>query len=133
MARIAGVDIPREKRVEIALTYIYGIGNTVAKQVLASTDVDPDTRVRDLTDEEVSRLRYRERPDANSPRKRAPANADTSENSYPSRKAGTSQIPIRAPIQYAAHSRIPRINPLAAMSSVCLDPFRKHNAPAEYL
>ena len=57
MARIAGVDIPREKRVEIALTYIYGIGNTVAKQVLANTDVDPDTRVRDLTDEEVSRLR----------------------------------------------------------------------------
>ena len=57
MARIAGVDIPREKRVEIALTYIYGIGTTVAKQVLTSTDVDPDTRVRDLTDEEVSRLR----------------------------------------------------------------------------
>ena len=57
MARIAGVDIPREKRVEIALTYIYGIGNTVSKQVLTSTDVDPDTRVRDLTDEEVSRLR----------------------------------------------------------------------------
>ena len=57
MARIAGVDIPREKRVEIALTYIFGIGNTVAKQVCASTDVHPDTRVRDLTDEEVSRLR----------------------------------------------------------------------------
>jgi small subunit ribosomal protein S13 len=57
MARIAGVDIPREKRVEIALTYIFGIGNTVSKQVLTSTDVDPDTRVRDLTDEEVSRLR----------------------------------------------------------------------------
>jgi small subunit ribosomal protein S13 len=57
VARIAGVDIPREKRVEIALTYIYGIGNTVAKQVLTSTDVGPDTRVRDLTDEEVSRLR----------------------------------------------------------------------------
>ncbi|HXW39074.1 MAG TPA: 30S ribosomal protein S13 [Acidimicrobiales bacterium] len=57
MARIAGVDIPREKRVEIALTYIYGIGNTVAKQVCASTDVSPNTRVRDLTDEEVSRLR----------------------------------------------------------------------------
>ncbi len=57
MARIAGVDIPREKRVEIALTYIFGIGNTVAKQVLASTDVSPDTRVRDLTDEEISRLR----------------------------------------------------------------------------
>jgi small subunit ribosomal protein S13 len=57
VARIAGVDIPREKRVEIALTYIFGIGNTVAKQVLVSTDVNPDTRVRDLTDEEVSRLR----------------------------------------------------------------------------
>jgi small subunit ribosomal protein S13 len=57
VARIAGVDIPREKRVEIALTYIYGIGNTVSKRVLASTDVHPDTRVRDLTDEEVSRLR----------------------------------------------------------------------------
>jgi small subunit ribosomal protein S13 len=57
VARIAGVDIPREKRVEIALTYIFGIGNTVAKQVCASTDVSPDTRVRDLTDEEVSRLR----------------------------------------------------------------------------
>ena len=57
MARIAGVDIPREKRVEIALTYIYGIGNTVARQVCTSTDVIPDTRVRDLTDEEVTRLR----------------------------------------------------------------------------
>jgi small subunit ribosomal protein S13 len=57
VARIAGVDIPREKRVEIALTYIFGIGNTVAKQVCVSTDVSPDTRVRDLTDEEVSRLR----------------------------------------------------------------------------
>jgi small subunit ribosomal protein S13 len=57
VARIAGVDIPREKRVEIALTYIYGIGNTVAKQVCTSTDVIPDTRVRDLTDEEVTRLR----------------------------------------------------------------------------
>ncbi len=57
MARIAGVDIPREKRVEISLTYIFGIGNTVSKQVCASTDVDPNTRVRDLTDEEVSRLR----------------------------------------------------------------------------
>jgi len=57
VARIAGVDIPREKRVEIALTYIYGIGNTVSKRVCVSTDVNPDTRVRDLTDEEVSRLR----------------------------------------------------------------------------
>jgi len=57
VARIAGVDIPREKRVEIALTYIYGIGNTVAKEVCTSTDVLPDTRVRDLTEEEVTRLR----------------------------------------------------------------------------
>jgi small subunit ribosomal protein S13 len=57
VARIAGVDIPREKRVEISLTYIFGIGSTVSKQVCASTDVDPNTRVRDLTDEEVSRLR----------------------------------------------------------------------------
>ncbi|MGH9044360.1 MAG: 30S ribosomal protein S13 [Acidimicrobiales bacterium] len=57
MARIAGVDIPREKRVEVALTYIYGVGNTLAKQVCVSTEVSPNTRVRDLTDEEVSRLR----------------------------------------------------------------------------
>jgi small subunit ribosomal protein S13 len=57
MARIAGVDIPREKRVVIALTYIYGVGQTRAQQTLAATDVDPDTRVRDLTDDEVQRLR----------------------------------------------------------------------------
>ncbi|HVX22517.1 MAG TPA: 30S ribosomal protein S13 [Acidimicrobiales bacterium] len=57
MARIAGVDIPREKRLEIALTYIYGIGHTVAKEICARADVDPSTRVRDLTDEEVTRLR----------------------------------------------------------------------------
>lgn len=57
MARIAGVDIPREKRVVIALTYIYGVGRPRAEQTLAATDVDPDTRVRDLTDEEVMRLR----------------------------------------------------------------------------
>jgi small subunit ribosomal protein S13 len=57
MARIAGVDIPREKRVVIALTYIYGVGRTRAEQTLAATEVDPDTRVRDLTDEEVARLR----------------------------------------------------------------------------
>jgi small subunit ribosomal protein S13 len=57
VARIAGVDIPREKRVEISLTYIFGIGNTVSKRVLSNTDVDPNTRVRDLTDEEVTRLR----------------------------------------------------------------------------
>jgi len=57
MARIAGVDIPREKRVVIALTYIYGVGRTRAEQTLEATDVDPDIRVRDLTDEQVQRLR----------------------------------------------------------------------------
>src|SRR5262245_42530645 len=57
MARIAGVDIPREKRVEIALTYIYGIGPTTAGHVLEATDITPDTRVHDLTDEEVARIR----------------------------------------------------------------------------
>lgn len=57
MARIAGVDLPREKRVEIALTYIYGVGRSTAKQVLDDTAVKPDTRVRDLSDAEVARLR----------------------------------------------------------------------------
>ncbi len=57
MARIAGVDIPREKRLEISLTYIYGIGRTTASRVCAETGVSADTRVRDLTDEEVGRLR----------------------------------------------------------------------------
>ena len=57
MARIAGVDIPREKRLEISLTYIYGIGRTQATQVCTETGTDPSTRVRDLTDEEVARLR----------------------------------------------------------------------------
>ena len=57
MARIAGVDIPRDKRVEISLTYIYGIGLTTSKKVLAATGVNPDTRVRYLTEEEVTRLR----------------------------------------------------------------------------
>jgi small subunit ribosomal protein S13 len=57
MARIAGVDIPREKRLEIALTYIYGIGLPSAKAVCAATEISPDTRVRDLTEEEVARLR----------------------------------------------------------------------------
>ena len=57
MARISGVDIPREKRLEISLTYIYGIGRTTSQQVCAATDIDPNTRVRDLTDEEVSRIR----------------------------------------------------------------------------
>ncbi|MFO7962146.1 MAG: 30S ribosomal protein S13 [Nitriliruptoraceae bacterium] len=57
MARIAGVDIPREKRVVVALTYIYGVGRTRAEKTLEATDVDPATRVRDLTDEQVQRLR----------------------------------------------------------------------------
>ena len=57
MARIAGVDIPREKRLEIALTYIYGIGPTTAAQVCEATGVNPSTRVRDLTDEEVAKIR----------------------------------------------------------------------------
>jgi small subunit ribosomal protein S13 len=57
MARIAGVDIPREKRVEISLCYIYGIGLTTSRKILERTRVNPDTRVRDLTEEEVSRLR----------------------------------------------------------------------------
>ena len=56
MARIAGVDLPREKRVEIGLTYIYGIGRTSADKILAAANVNPDTRVRDLTDEEVRRI-----------------------------------------------------------------------------
>ncbi len=57
MARISGVDIPREKRLEIALTYIYGIGRTRSQQICKSTEIDLNTRVRDLTDEEVARLR----------------------------------------------------------------------------
>ena len=56
MARISGVDLPRERRVEIGLTYIYGIGRTSADQILKAADVNPDTRVRDLTDDEVRRL-----------------------------------------------------------------------------
>ncbi|MCI8497759.1 MAG: 30S ribosomal protein S13 [Clostridiales bacterium] len=57
MARIAGVDLPRDKRVEIGLTYIYGIGRKTANDILASTGVDPDIRVRDLTESDVSKLR----------------------------------------------------------------------------
>lgn len=57
MARIAGVDLPRDKRVEIGLTYIYGIGLARSKEVLAKTNVNPDTRVKDLTDAEVAALR----------------------------------------------------------------------------
>lgn len=57
MARIAGVDLPRDKRVEIGLTYIFGIGRTTAQRVLEIAGIDPDTRVRDLTEDEVSKLR----------------------------------------------------------------------------
>ena len=57
MARIAGVDLPRDKRVEIALTYIFGIGLTLSKEILVKTGISPDTRVRNLTEEEVSKLR----------------------------------------------------------------------------
>ncbi|MBC7342809.1 MAG: 30S ribosomal protein S13 [Clostridia bacterium] len=57
MARIAGVDLPRDKRVEVALTYIYGIGRSLSNKILAETGVNPDTRVRDLTEEEITKLR----------------------------------------------------------------------------
>ena len=57
MARIAGVDLPNEKRVEIGLTYIFGIGLTTSKKILADTGVDPDVRVKDLTEEDISKLR----------------------------------------------------------------------------
>ncbi len=57
MARIAGVDLPREKRIEIALTYIYGIGNTIADEIIEATGVNPDTRVKDLTEQDVGKIR----------------------------------------------------------------------------
>ena len=57
MARISGVDLPREKRVEIGLTYVYGIGRASSNRILAKANVNPDTRVRDLTDDEVARIR----------------------------------------------------------------------------
>ena len=57
MARVAGIDIPREKRVEVALTYIYGIGLSTSQKILKQTNINPDTRVRDLTDDQVNRLR----------------------------------------------------------------------------
>ena len=57
MARISGVDLPREKRIEIGLTYIYGIGRKTASDIVAATGINPDTRVKDLTDEEVGRIR----------------------------------------------------------------------------
>ena len=57
MARIAGVDLPRDKRIEIGLTYIYGIGRTLSNEILNETGVNPDTRVKDLTDDEINKLR----------------------------------------------------------------------------
>ena len=57
MARIAGVDLPRDKRIEIGLTYIYGIGRTTAKEILDKTGVDPDVRVKDLTEDDIGKLR----------------------------------------------------------------------------
>ena len=57
MARIAGVDLPREKRVEIGLTYVYGIGRTSSNKILKEAGVNPDTRVKDLTDDEVNKIR----------------------------------------------------------------------------
>lgn len=57
MARIAGVDLPKDKRVEIGLTYVYGIGRTSAKKILEMTGINPDTRVKDLTDEEEAKIR----------------------------------------------------------------------------
>ena len=57
MARIAGIDLPRSKRIEVALTYIYGIGNSTAKKILVTAGVDPDTRAEKLTEEEVNRIR----------------------------------------------------------------------------
>jgi small subunit ribosomal protein S13 len=57
MARVAGIDLPREKRVEIGLTYVYGIGRSSANRILAAAKVNPDTRVRDLTDDEAARIR----------------------------------------------------------------------------
>ena len=57
MARIAGIDLPREKRIEIALTYIYGIGRNIADDIIEATGVNPDTRVKDLTEQEIGKLR----------------------------------------------------------------------------
>ena len=57
MARLVGVDLPRDKRIEVGLTYIYGIGATTAKKILAETGVDPDIRVRDISEEDLSKIR----------------------------------------------------------------------------
>ena len=56
MARISGVDLPREKRIEIALTYIFGIGRTLSNEILEKCDINPDTRVKDLTEEEIAKI-----------------------------------------------------------------------------
>ena len=61
MARIAGVDLPKDKRIEIGLTYVYGIGRTSAKKILEMTGINPDTRVKDLTDEDEAKIRERHR------------------------------------------------------------------------
>ena len=58
MARLVGVDLPRDKRIEVALTYIYGIGRKSSSDILAATGINPDTRVRDLTEDEVAQLRH---------------------------------------------------------------------------
>ncbi|SMO79519.1 30S ribosomal protein S13 [Melghirimyces algeriensis] len=57
MARISGIDLPRDKRVEVALTYIYGVGRSLSQKILKETQINPDTRVRDLTEDEVTKLR----------------------------------------------------------------------------
>lgn len=57
MARIAGVDLPKDKRIEVGITYVYGIGDSKAKEILAATGINPDTRVRDLTEDEANKLR----------------------------------------------------------------------------
>jgi len=59
MARIAGVDIPRDKQIQISLTYIFGIGKSLAKDILSDADINPETRVKDLTDDELTRIRER--------------------------------------------------------------------------
>ena len=72
MARIAGVNLPREKRVEIGLTYIFGIGRSTSQSVLSSLEIDRDTKVRDLTEEEVSKLRGVHRPESHGRGRPAP-------------------------------------------------------------
>ena len=89
MARLAGVDLPREKRMEIALTYIYGIGKTHAKETLAATGVSPDLRAKDLSDEDLLKLRAPARARARPSRaRRRPAD--------PQHVGVRSQLPVRA-------------------------------------